>query len=56
MANLDNIVLNLFVFSLFQCSKLVNGGTKGAKNYGKSQTKESDMKITPGTNWDKRLK
>ena len=51
MANLDNIVLYLF-----QCSKIVNGGTKGAKNYGKSQTKESDVKVTHGTNWDKRLK
>ena len=56
MANLDNIVLNLFgFFFLFQCSKIVNGGTKGAKNYGKSQTKESDIKVNHGTNWDKRL-
>ena len=45
-----------FRFFPFQCSKIVNGGTKGAKNYGKSQTKESDMKVTHGTNWDKRLK
>ena len=45
-----------FCFFLFQCSKIVNGGTKGAKNYGKSQTKESDMKVTHGTNWDKHLK
>ena len=45
-----------FCFFLFECSKIVNGGTKGAKNYGKSQMKESDMKVTHGTNWDKRLK
>ena len=45
-----------FCFFLFQCSKIVNGGTKGAKNYGKSQTKESDIKVNHGTNWDKRLK
>ena len=45
-----------FRFFPFQCSKIVNGGTKGAKNYGKSQTKESDIKVNHGTNWDKRLK
>ena len=56
MAKSDYFVLNLFCFFLIQCSKIVNGGIKGAKTYGESQKEESDLKVTHGTNWDKRLK